>query len=203
MKQTHLHVSCAHVIVFVMRLWMWQDLWRDCACDTGFVMRLRVTQDLSLDCGCDTGFVMRLWVWHRICDETVGVTQDLWWDCVYVWHRICDVTVGVTQDLWWDCGCDTGFVMWLWVWHRICDETVGVTQDLWWDCVCDTGFVMRLWMWRRIHVQLKVSMNVSCFPQYVGWQSVNCEESDCSLVNCRIVCFFGAWVSIVVKALHY
>ena len=103
-------------------------------------------------------FVMRLWVWHRICDETVGVTQDLWWDC----------------------GCDTGFVMWLWVWHRICDESVGVTQDfdetegvtqdLWWDCVCDTGFVMRLRVGHRIQVQLKVSVNVSCFPQYVVWQ---------------------------------
>jgi len=87
-----------------------------------------------------------------------------------VWHRICDETVGVTQDLWWDCGCDTGCVMRLWVLHRICDETVGVTQDLWWDCGCDAGFVMRLWVWHRIQAQLKVSMNVCCFPQYVGWQ---------------------------------
>jgi hypothetical protein len=27
-------------------------------------------------------------------------------------------------------------------------------------------FVMRLWVCNRIQVQLKVSMNVSCFPQY-------------------------------------
>ena len=33
--------------------------------------------------------------------------------------------------------------------------------------------------------------------------TVNCEESDCSLVNCHIVCFFGAWGSRVVKALRY
>ena len=26
--------------------------------------------------------------------------------------------------------------------------------------------------------------------------TVNCEESDSSLVNCYIVCFFGAWVSV-------
>jgi len=43
-------------------------------------------------------FVIRLWVWHRICDETVGVTQDVM--RLWVWHRICDETVGVTQDLW-------------------------------------------------------------------------------------------------------
>ena len=34
---------------------------------------------------------------------------------------VCDETVGVTQDLWLDCGCDTGLVMRLWVWQRICD----------------------------------------------------------------------------------
>jgi len=28
--------------------------------------------------------------------------------------------------------------------------------------------------------------------------TVNCEESDCSLVNCHIVCCFGAWGSVVV-----
>ena len=33
--------------------------------------------------------------------------------------------------------------------------------------------------------------------------TVNCEESDCSLVNCNIVCFFGAWVSVVIKTLRY
>ena len=33
--------------------------------------------------------------------------------------------------------------------------------------------------------------------------TVNCEESDCSLVNCHIVCFFGTWDSEVVKTLHY
>ena len=33
--------------------------------------------------------------------------------------------------------------------------------------------------------------------------TVNSEESDCSLVNCHIVCFFGALGSVVVKALHY
>ena len=33
--------------------------------------------------------------------------------------------------------------------------------------------------------------------------TVNCEESDCSLVNCHIVCLFGDWGSVVVKALHY
>jgi len=153
-----------------MRRWVWHRI-----CDE----TVGVTKDLWWCCGCDTGFVMRWWVWHRICDVAVGVTQDLWWDgwCDtgfvmrrWVWHRICDDAVGVTQDLWWDCGCDTGFVMRLWVLHRICDETVCVTQDLWWECGCDTGFVMRLWVWHRIQVQIKVSMNVSCFPQYLGWQ---------------------------------
>ena len=32
--------------------------------------------------------------------------------------------------------------------------------------------------------------------------TVNCEESDSSLVNCHIVCFFGAWGSVVIKALR-
>jgi len=31
-------------------------------------------------------------------------------------------------------------------------------------------FVMRLWVCNRIRIQLKGSMNVSCFPQYAGWQ---------------------------------
>ena len=185
---------------------------------------LQVNSDLMClwwDCGCDTGFLIRLWVWHSICDETVGVTQDLWWDCgcdkgfvmmLWVWHRICDEMVGVTQDLWWDGGCDTGFVMTLWVWHRICDETVGVTQDLWWDCGCYTGFVMRLWVWHRIcgetvgvtqdSVSIKDLSECQLFSS-VCMLTVNCEESDCSLVNCHIVCFFGTWDSEVVKTLHY
>ena len=34
--------------------------------------------------------------------------------------------------------------------------------------------------------------------------TVNCEESDCALVNCHIiVCLFGDWGSVVVKALRY
>ena len=34
--------------------------------------------------------------------------------------------------------------------------------------------------------------------------TVNCEESDCLLVNCHIiVCLFGHWGSVVVKALRY
>ena len=32
--------------------------------------------------------------------------------------------------------------------------------------------------------------------------TVNCEESDCSLVNCHIVCFFGDWDRVVVNALR-
>ena len=32
---------------------------------------------------------------------------------------------------------------------------------------------------------------------------MNCEESDCSLVNCHIVFFFGAWCNVVFKALRY
>ena len=33
--------------------------------------------------------------------------------------------------------------------------------------------------------------------------TVNCEESNCSLVNCHIVFFFGAWGNVMVKALRY
>ena len=105
-------------------------------------------------------FVIRLWVWHRICDETVGVTgfvMRLW-----VWHKICDVTVRVTQDLWWHC-----------VWHRICDETVVVTQNLWWDCGCDTGFVMWLWVWDRICEESDFSfVNCHIVSFFGAWGSV-------------------------------
>jgi hypothetical protein len=31
-------------------------------------------------------------------------------------------------------------------------------------------FVMRLCVCNRIQVQLKVSVNISCFPQYAGWE---------------------------------
>ena len=33
--------------------------------------------------------------------------------------------------------------------------------------------------------------------------TANCEVSDYSLVNYHIVCFFGAWGNVVVKALRY
>jgi len=29
-------------------------------------------------------------------------------------------------------------------------------------------FVMRLWVYNSIQVKIKVSMNISCFPQYAG-----------------------------------
>ena len=69
----------------------------------------------------------------------------------------------------------------LWVCHRICDETLGGTQN--------SGSIKGL--------------NVCQLFSSVCRLTVNCEESDCSLVNCHIVCFFGAWGSVVVKSLRY
>ena len=45
-------------------------------------------------------------------------------------------------------------------------------------CVCN-----------RIHVQLESLNECQLFPS-VCRLTVNCKESDYSLVNCRIVCFF-------------
>ena len=65
--------------------------------------------------------------------------------------------------------------------HRICDETVVVTQDL----------------------GSNKGLNECQLFSSVFRLTVNCEESDCSLVNCHVVFFFWAWGSGVVKALRY
>jgi hypothetical protein len=50
-------------------------------------------------------------------------------------------------------------------------------------------FVVRLWVCNRIQVQLKGLNECQLFSS-VCRLTVNCEESDCSLVNCHIVWFF-------------
>jgi hypothetical protein len=64
-------------------------------------------------------------------------------------------------------------------------------------------FVMRLWVCNRIQVQLNVSVNLHVIYlnkcqlfSSVCRLRVNCEVSDCCLVDCHIVCFF-MWCSLV------
>ena len=50
-------------------------------------------------------------------------------------------------------------------------------------------FVMRLWVCNSIQVQLKGLDECQLFSSICRLMGI-CEESDCSLVNCHIVCFF-------------
>jgi hypothetical protein len=55
-------------------------------------------------------------------------------------------------------------------------------------------FVMRLVMCNRFQVQLKGLNECHLFSSVCGLTG-NCEESDCSLVNCHIVCFMWCCAS--------
>jgi len=56
------------------------------------------------------------------------------------------------------------------------------------SCAYVYMFVMRLWMCNRFQVQLKGLNEYQLFSSICQLMGI-CEELDCSLVNCHIVCF--------------